>query len=131
MQRFAFARAHSVLRPVLAVTGMGPTRIRIELDDDELRVRMGPLFRAAALRTAIIEATAYDGRVGGWGVHGWRGRWLVNTTSTGLVTLSLDPPARARLLGIGLRPHVLRLSLADRDAFLAALAVRPGPHSIS
>lgn len=36
---------------------------------------------------------------GGIGVHGWRGRWLVNGAVSGIATLEIDPPARASVLG--------------------------------
>jgi hypothetical protein len=131
VQTFAFARPHPVLRPIFAITGMGPTRISIAVDDTEVTVAMGVGFQARVPRAAVTSAERYDGRVLGWGVHGWRGRWLVNTTSTGLVTLDLDPACHARLFGIPLRPRVLRLSLADADAFVAALAEPGTPQSIS
>jgi hypothetical protein len=47
--------------------------------------------------------------------------WLVNTSSRGMVSVTLDPPVRARTLGFPLRVKRLRLSLADPKAFIAAL----------
>jgi hypothetical protein len=63
-----------------------------------------------------------DGRVTGWGVHGWRGTWLVNGSADGLVRLDIDPPVKARTAMVPVRLRTLRVSLADPTAFLADLA---------
>ena len=49
------------------------------------------------------------------------GRWLVNTSSHGMVVLTIDPPSRGWVLGLPVRLRELRPSLADPEAFLAAL----------
>jgi hypothetical protein len=125
MTRFAFARATPLLRPLYAATGMGPTRIGARLVREQagpvLRVRMGLLFRAEIPVSSIAEAQPTERQVLGWGVHGFGGRWLVNTTGTGLVVLRLDPAVRARALGVPVRLRLLELSLADRAGFLAAI----------
>jgi len=100
---------------------MGPRRSSIELDDRDLRVRLGLAFRARIPRAAV-RAARMGGRRHGVGVHGWRGRWLVNTSLRGIVTLELDPPVRARFNGIPLRLRELRLSVDHPDAFVAALS---------
>ena len=56
----------------------------------------------------------------GVGVHGWAGRWLVNGATTGIVTLTVDPAARGRMLGVPVKLRVLHLSLQDPDGFVAA-----------
>jgi len=80
------------------------------------------------------------------GVHGGRGKWLVNEARSGLVRLAINPPVRAELrVSLGLpaealgrtpfwlkpimrdrRPRVreLILSVDDPDALLAALGLR-------
>ena len=72
-------------------------------------------------RASVVAALPDHGRIGGIGAHGWRGTWLVNTTSKGLVRIELDPPARATVCGVPVTVRVLRVSLAEPDAFLAAL----------
>ena len=122
MTSFAFARTHPLLRAVFAAVGMGPKRIGADLDGTTLRVRMGWWFRATIPIASITSATPTAGPVFGWGVHGFGGRWLVNTTGTGLVTLELSPRAPSRVLGLPIGLSWLRISLADPEAFLAALA---------
>ncbi len=55
-----------------------------------------------------IRAVALDGyqRVWGWGAHGWRGEWLINGSSSGVVRVELDPPGRARLMGLPVQLRV-------------------------
>ena len=68
-----------------------------------------------------VGASLDDGFVGGIGVHGWRGRWLVNGAANGLVAVEIDPPACARVLGVPVRLRYVRVSVQDPDALVAAL----------
>jgi hypothetical protein len=118
----SFDFRYGVFRPLLSILAMGPRFSKIALDDDTLRVGLGWAFRATIPVRQITAAQRRDGPVGGIGVHGWRGRWLVNGAATGLVAITVDPPARA--WAIAIVPITLReltLSLEDPDAFLAAL----------
>lgn len=119
-QSFAFARPHPFLRVILWVVLVG-SRSRVELDPDQLRVRFGIGFAATVPRTSVIAAARDTRRVLAWGAHGFAGRWLVNTSSHGMVVLTIDPPSRGWVLGFPVRLRELRLSLADPEAFLAAL----------
>jgi len=115
-----FAFRYGSLRPLLSVLGMGPGLSRIEVGPDAVDVRMGWAFQATIPRPAIMAAVRRTGLVGGIGVHGWNGRWLVNGTTTGLVTLEIDPPARAHMI-VPAHLRQLTMSLEDPDGFLAAL----------
>ncbi len=108
-------------KPLLVVVGMGPARSRVEIDRTKVRVRMGWAFRAKIDRASIVRAFADSNKYGGIGVHGWRGSWLVNGSVSGIVTIAIDPPARARVLGYPIRLRTLYLSLEDPAAFLARL----------
>jgi hypothetical protein len=99
----------------------------VVLDGDGVSCRAGVggwAFRMRAPRASVAGAAPYTGRVLGWGVHGWRGRWLVNGSSSGIVRVELDPPARGRTLGIPLRVRELLVAVDDPDGLVAAL--RPG-----
>jgi hypothetical protein len=113
---------YGIFRPLLSLMGAGPRVSGVELDEDLLRVRMGWSFRADIPRTSIVRAQPFTGLVGGIGVHGWRGRWLVNGAATGVVTLELDPPARGHVLGLPVRLRRLQVSLTSPDDLLAALS---------
>ena len=105
--------------------GHGRRLSRIEVDDLEIRVRMGLGFWTAIPRASVTSVTDVGHRrVLGWGVHGWRGRWLVNGSSSGLVTIELDPAVRARVLGIPVRLRELTVSVVEPAALVAELAAR-------
>ena len=103
---------------LLGLFGTGRRHSEVVVDADTVRVRMGWAFRADLPRASIAERRRSDGRVYGWGVHGWRGRWLVNGSSKGLVTLVIAPPVPARVCGVRVRLREVRLSLVDPDALL-------------
>jgi hypothetical protein len=115
-----FAFRYGAFRLLLSALGMGPRYSRIELDADALRVRMGWAFAATVPRQHITGAESRSGPVGGIGVHGLRGRWLVNGAASGLVTLTIEPPVRARV-GVSVALAQLTLSLEDPEGFLAAV----------
>jgi hypothetical protein len=121
MATTSFTFRYGALRPLMTGLGMGPGLSSIELDGDVLRVRMGWSFRTAIPTHQITDARTVEGPVGGIGVHGWRGRWLVNGTTTGLVAITVDPPVRARAVGLPVHLRVLTLSVEDPDALVAAL----------
>jgi hypothetical protein len=68
---------------------------------------------------------------GSLGIHGGRGRWLVNAASEGLVRLKLDPPQEARLtVGSSLArstarrvPWFVRPLLRDRSTKVRELTI--------
>jgi hypothetical protein len=116
-------------RVLFGILGIGPKRTRIELDDESLLVRLSYGFSARVPRSAITGTERYTGRVGGWGAHGWRGVWLVNGSSKGIVRVSIDPVQRAAVIGFPVKLRELLVSVTEPDAFMAALGVGtpPGP----
>jgi hypothetical protein len=117
----SFGFRYGSLRGLLSALGMGPGLSSVDLDGDVLRVRMGWAFRASIPVRQIASVEPRQGPVGGIGVHGWRGSWLVNGATTGLLTIAVDPPVRAWAVGIPIHLHVLTVSLDDPDALVAAL----------
>ncbi len=119
--RFAI-RVDPAFRALFALLGAGASHDYVELGPVGLRVRLGWLFRAEIPRSSLGAATHHADMYGGWGAHGWRGRWLVNGSSKGIVEVAVDPVARASLMGFWpLRLRTLWVSLEDPDGFLAAL----------
>lgn len=108
-------------KPLLVVLGLGPARSSIVIDDDIVHVRMGWAFRAHVDESSIVSAAVDSDKWAGIGVHGWRGRWLVNGSVSGIVTIEVDPPSRAWVTGIPIRLRILHVSLDDPDGFLAGL----------
>jgi hypothetical protein len=103
------------------VTGLTPTRSYLEIEDERLRVRMGYAFRADVPLVSVRSAERAPDSPLSIGVHGWRGRWIVNGAASPMVAISIDPPARARMLGLPVSLRELRVSIDDPEALVAAL----------
>ncbi len=116
-----FPIRYGVFRPVLSVVGAGPAFSRVEIDGDRLRARMGWTFRADIPLSSIKGAKRFSGLAGGIGVHGWRGTWLVNGVIRGIVEITVDPPARAKVFGVPVRVKVLQVSGQSPEELIAAL----------
>jgi hypothetical protein len=113
------------LNRALTLLGLGPGRSWVDVDGQLLRVRMGWGFHLDAPLVTVRAVRLDDRRVWSWGVHGWRGRWLVNGSSSGIVRIDLEPAGRARTLGIPISVRELRVSVDDPRGLVAALATRP------
>jgi len=100
--------------------GLTPRRSYLELDDESLRVQMGWSFRARVPRRSIRSANRDHDR---WsiGVHGFRGRWLVNGAAGPIVAIAIDPPAPAYVVGVPIQLRELLVSVDDPDALVDAL----------
>jgi hypothetical protein len=105
--------------------GGGPGRGGVVLDSTALRVLV-PGFRLDIPRASIRSAGRSARSVrGSYGVHGSRGRWLVNGSYDGLVELAIDPPCytprQATTLFLKAKVSSLTLSLVDPDGFISAV----------
>ncbi len=112
-----------VMTPILA----GPRHCHVVLTADRLKVKMGMggwAFSAAVPRSSVVDAKRASGPVFGWGAHGWRGQWLINGSSQGLVRVSIDPAGRGRCLIVPVKVKRLTLSLEEPDQFIAGLGER-------
>jgi len=119
------------LRVVMTPLLTGPRHCSVVVDRDEVRVTMGLggwAFSGRIPRHALTSVRRIDGPVWAWGAHGWRGRWLVNGSSRGLVQLAIEPAARAHTLGFPVRLAQLTLSLDEPDAFVAELGSPMAPN---
>ena len=105
--------------------GGGPGRGGVDVDSTVLRVRMADFhldIPRSSVRSAARSARSVRGTIG---VHGGRGRWLVNGSYSGLVELAIEPPCYTsrQLSTLFLRSKVssLTISLIDPDGFIAAV----------
>lgn len=117
-----FPLRYGLFRPLLSVLGTGPAFSRVDIDGDLLRVRMRWAFRADIPLSSVTGARRFSGLAGGIGVHGWRGTWLVNGSIRGIVAIDVDPPVRARVLGVPVRLKVLQVSVESPEQLIAALS---------
>ena len=118
-QTFPFR--YGLFRPLLSVLGMGPAFSAVTIDEDRLRTRMGLWFSADVPLSSVTGASRYRGLVGGIGVHGWRGQWLVNGSARGVVQIEIDPPAPARVMGLPVRLRKLAVSVKSPEELIAVL----------
>lgn len=113
------------------ITHRGPYRVlgaalggggaAVHVGDVLVVVTYGPWFHAEFPRSAVSAVERDDRRTVSRGVHGWRGRWLVNGAGTDLVRITLDPVQRARTTGIRVRLRELTVNVDDPDALIGAL----------
>ncbi len=99
-----------------------PSSSFVEVEGDEVRVRMGWGFRTRFPRSAVVSVTAYTGKPISRGVHGWAGRWLVNGSGRGIVNIALAPTQRGYVMGFPVRLKTLLVSVEDPAGMMAALA---------
>ena len=118
-------RYNRAMRAFTGLLGLGPRRSRVELSAEELQVRMGWGFTARIPRQSIHQARALGWRRDIWyalGIHTLLGgRWIVNGSLTGVVTLAIEPSVRARAFGLPIRLRWLAMSLQDPEEFLTVL----------
>jgi hypothetical protein len=98
-----------------------PSDSFVEVDENEVSVRMGWAFRARFPRSSIESTEVLEKKPLSRGVHGFLGRWLVNGSGDGVVALNLRPRQRASTVGIPIRLRRLMVSVDDPRAFTEAL----------
>ncbi len=109
--------------PLSVPIGLGPSNSEVRVEGGNLRVKMGWAFTADIPLTSIKSAEATDEKAHTAGVHYAGGRWLVNGSREGLVKLTIEPPAQAKVVWrrkVSLRS--LWVSVTDPDALIAAVA---------
>jgi len=103
---------------LLGLLGMGRRWSVVVVSRDEVRVALGLGFRATFPRASVIDVAPYAGRVF---AHGWRGEWLVNGSSHGIVAMSVGPHARGYVVGVPVKVRRLLVSVTEPDPFIAQL----------
>jgi hypothetical protein len=114
----SFDAAYRVLSTALLIP---PSRSFVEVEGDAVRVQMAWAFRAKFPRSAVVSAADDGRRPLSRGVHGFAGRWLVNGSGRGIVTIALEPSQRAYVLGFPVRLRSLRVSVEDPEGLRAVL----------
>jgi hypothetical protein len=103
--------------------GLGPKHSEVRVESSTLHVKMGWPFDAQIPIASITRAEASAERAFTAGVHYSNGRWLVNGSRKGLVALTIDPPAQAKVPTRSVALRSLVLSVTDPDALIAACTV--------
>ncbi len=113
-----FDAAYRILSSALFLT---PSSSFVQVEGDEVRVRMAWGFRARFPRSAVVSATEYQQKPLSRGVHGFGGRWLVNGSGKGIVTINLEPSQHGYVLGFPVRLRNLLVSVEDPAGLMTAL----------
>ena len=104
--------------------GGGPEGGRVEIDANEIRLRMAD-FKVDVPRSRVRGVTRSSFQTKGTiGVHSKGGRWLANGSADGLVEITIDPPVHTprspSSLFLRMKVSALIVSLVDPDGFIAA-----------
>jgi hypothetical protein len=100
--------------------GLGPKCSEVRVDAGTLHVKMGWAFDARIPLASITRAQATTPRVVALGVHYVGGRWLVSGSSKGLVALTIEPSAQAKVWFKTVTLSALWVSVTEPDALIAA-----------
>jgi hypothetical protein len=101
--------------------GLTPSRSYVAVGHDEVEVRMGWAFRSRFPRSAIATVAPLDLRPLSRGVHGFGGRWLVNGSGRGILSIKLTPDQRAYVMGVPIRLRELMVSVGEPSRVATAL----------
>lgn len=101
------------------VLGLNAAPVLLEVGPDLVRVRMSWGFPADVPRASIRSVRRERNANTNIGVHGWRGRWLVNGAAGPLVALVVEPTVCSRVLGIPVGLSELFVSVDDPDAVIS------------
>jgi len=100
---------------------LAPADSFVEVEGDEVRVRMAWAFRARFRKSAVSSATSHQRKPLSRGVHGFAGRWLVNGSRESIVDVTLEPRQRGYVMGFPVRLRNLLVSVEDPEGLIAAL----------
>lgn len=98
-----------------------PASSYVEVDDIQVRVRMGWAFRARFPRTFVVQVAEMNKRPLSRGVHGFGGRWLVNGSGRGILTIDLSPVQRGYVVGFPVHLQQLMVSVEEPSELAKAL----------
>jgi len=98
-----------------------PSGSFLEVDSDQVRVQMGWAFRSRFPKSAIAAVAKTDEHPLSRGVHGFAGRWLVNGSGQGILTIDLTPGQRGYVMGFPVRLRQLMVSVSDPEVLAAVL----------
>jgi len=119
-QRFyiSFDRSYGILSSLLLLR---PADSYVEVDDLEVYVKMGWAFRSHFPKSAIARIEKTNKHPLSRGVHGFAGRWLVNGSGQGIVSISLSPTQRGYVMGFPVRLRQLMVSMNEPAGFIETL----------
>jgi hypothetical protein len=98
-----------------------PASSYVEVDSQQVRVQMSWAFRSCFPISAVVSVTESHEHPLSRGVHGFAGRWLVNGSDQGILTVDLTPDQRGYVMGFPVRLQQLMVSVTEPEALAVAL----------
>jgi hypothetical protein len=114
-------------RVISIAVGLLPSSSYVHVGGEQVEVRMGWAFRSRFPRSAVVSVSQLGRRPISRGVHGFAGRWLVNGSGEGVVSIELSPRQRAYVLGFPVRLKDLLVSVAEPAVLAEAVGQRMQP----
>ena len=111
-------------RVLSSIIGLLPSHSYVNVDGEQIQVRMGWAFWSRFPRSAIESVSELHRRPVSRGVHGFAGRWLVNGSGYGVVSLQLSPRQRGYVLGFPVRLKQLMVSVSEPALLAEAVGHR-------
>jgi hypothetical protein len=96
----------------------------VDVENDRAEVRMSWGFRASFPVAAVVRTSLLDRKPISRGVHGRKGRWLVNGSGKGIVVIDLEPEQDAQVVGFPVHLRQLMVSVEDPDGLRTLLTPR-------
>jgi hypothetical protein len=122
VDRRRYAIRFTGLNRTMALTGLTRRSCFVEVSATTVWVHMSWAFDSTIKRSSIVSVERDRDRVLGWGVHGWRGVWLVNGSSSQIVRIEIFPPEYARLMQLfRVKLRVLRVAVEQPGELIADL----------
>jgi hypothetical protein len=97
---------------LLTILGLPARWADVRINGERVRVRMSWAFRARFDRANVTSVRPYRPCVS-VGVHGFRGRWLVNGANRPIARITFAEPVRARVIGFPVALRELLVSVDD------------------
>jgi hypothetical protein len=119
-QRFyiSFDRSYGILSSLLLLR---PADSYLEINEKEVYVKMGWAFRSRFPKSAVTLVEETNRHPLSRGVHGFAGRWLVNGSGQGIVSIILSPTQRGYVMGFPVRLRQLLVSMVDPAVLVETL----------
>jgi hypothetical protein len=104
-----------------------PSKSFIEINGAEVRVQMSWAFRCRFPKKAVQSTEELHKQPLSRGVHGFAGRWLVNGSGKGILTINLMPTQRGYVIGFPIHLKQLMVSVEEPAQLANYLKIPPIP----
>jgi hypothetical protein len=106
---------------IMGILGAGPSRSWVEARPDEVYGQVSWVGNVSIPRDQIASVEKVDSIpwAMGFGVHGMRGTWALNGSSSGAVKITMREPARGKVMFVPIQPHTIYFSLETPDEFVS------------